>query len=80
MIHQFFRKETEIINITYHKIYILNIHMQIHKIQELQLSVPRRDRTPQIHMLHIFMTTYISKYRSLLTKSSEVPSLSSSKD
>lgn len=26
MIHQFFKKETETVNVTYHKIYILNIH------------------------------------------------------
>lgn len=78
MTHQFFRKEIEIVNITYHKIYILNIHANSQNSGTVILRTQHKQDTPKPRI--ISMTIYISEYRSLLTKSSEVPNLSSSKD
>lgn len=86
MIHQFFEQEGETVNMTYNKIYILNIYANSLN-SGIGILCTQQEQKPQNNILNIFMTINLKasptpKYRShtLLTKSSEVPNLSSSKD
>lgn len=73
MIRQFFNQEVETVNVTYHKIYILNTYLNSLNSGTRILCTQQKQKPPKQY------TKYIHD-RSLLTKSSEVPNLSSSKD
>lgn len=54
MTHQFFRKEIEIVNITYHKIYILNIHANSQNSGTVILRTQHKQDTPKPHIIYIY--------------------------
>lgn len=55
MIHQFFKQEMETVNITYHKIYILNLYANS-SYSGIRILCTQQEQKPQSNILNIFMT------------------------
>lgn len=55
MIHQFFKQEVEIVNMTYNEIYILNIYANPLN-SGIRILCTQQEQTPQNNILNIFMT------------------------
>lgn len=59
MIHQFFEQEGETVNMTYNKIYILNIYANSLN-SGIRILCTQQEQKPQNNILNIFMTINLS--------------------